>query len=238
MRRKAVLRSEPQAAAVAEYQPGLEEYCEIVLDYSLSGLAYLRDIPERVRTRAVRRLHLTNIEDDEWRIREKFKKAANRKPPEFGFLPMPKPGGNEIEVGFFVPRFRYLPKAKFVCDYCLLLWREMPNSGSGKVAAFRLETPDQGAHSYSHVQLSRSVRNPDFDCDLPKWMPDSYPAFPLVSESPVGMFLATATALHGYDRNDATTYVAGMLRKAMAQGASAARGARLVSELNRMWPRS
>ncbi len=149
----------------------------------------------------------------------------------------PQPGGKEVEIGFFLPRFRFASANRFSCNFCLFLWRGWNNSRAGKVSSYRLEVADsEGAHSYPHVQLSRTVRNPDFKTDAEGWWSDSYPAFPLLANSPTGMFLALVTALHGYDRKNTASHAPGIIQSSMQAGGFVGRGLRLVSELDRLWP--
>lgn len=237
MPRKAASPSNP--SPVLAYEPPLAEYCEILRDYSLSGLAHLKDVQSPAVTKLRRRFRSVSIEEDEWTIRDKFKKiAARNTSTTFGLLPMPKPGGGDLEIGFFIPRFSFKPASRFTCSFCLMLWRDWANSGAGKSIAFRLEVADPGAHCYPHVQMSRAVRAPDFTSDWPDWLMDSYPAFPLATGSPIGMFLSLVTALHGYDESDATRYARLTLQNSMHQASSPGRANKLAAELSRLWPRA
>jgi hypothetical protein len=235
---KAVSRSNsPAVNVVPPYEPSLLEYCEILRDYGLSGLSYFDSLGSATRSKVMKRLAKISVEDTEYKIRTKFSKAASCSVTSFGLLPMPKPGGSEVEMGFFLPRFRYFPSQKFSCSFCLLLWRDWSRSRAGKASSFRLEVADtNGAHSYAHVQLSRAIRYPDFKTDVEDWWPDSYPAFPLLTNSPIGMFLALVTALHGYDKRDEARYATATIRSSMQAASSVGRAGRIVSELDRLWP--
>ena len=236
MPRKPALPSKPVSAP--RFEPALEGYCEILRDYSLNGLGYFNSLRSEIRTKVSRRLRV-QIEDDEWAIRDKFKKAAAQSAQvSFGLLPMPKPGDDNLELAFFIPRFRRGPASSFSCSFCLLLWRNVVQTSVGRAMAFRFEVSDPGAHSYPHIQMSRIVRDPVCKTDWPDWSPDSYPAFPLAAESPIAMFLSLITAMHGYDPADTTKYVQAAIRDSMRQASSAARADKLVAELSYLWPKA
>ena len=73
--------------------------------------------------------------------------------------------------------------------------------------AFRLECSSEGSHGYSHLQLTPKLEKlgligwgegDEQGGGLPKWLPDSYPAFPVPAENWTEMFLAMMTAVHGH----------------------------------------
>ena len=71
--------------------------------------------------------------------------------------------------------------------------------------AFRFEPADQpnSSHNYAHVQFcrklkSRKLKNTEIrPREIPTWLPESYPAFPLPSSNSLELFLAMVTAVHG-----------------------------------------
>lgn len=116
-------------------------------------------------------------------------------PGRNGYLvPARRLTAHDVEWAFFKPRLEAVG-AEWMFD--LVFW--LPNC---KHICFRLEPADQSGearHGYGHVQLSwrfngkQSVpRNPL------KWLPDSYPAFPMPGKCSLDRFLMLVAALHGF----------------------------------------
>ena len=118
------------------------------------------------------------------------------------FIPMPKAGG-DFEWCFYLPR-KTNDQLK-----SLLLFMLVDRGEEGSMA-FRFECSEEGRHGYSHVQLtsklSKSGLSAMANVDalneqapfLSRWLPTSYPAFPVPARDWTEMFLAMATAVHGY----------------------------------------
>ncbi len=217
------------------------EYCDLLKDYALSGLKYYNSVSENFKTRVMRHLH-NKIESDEWNIRRQFNSISRGQDEIFGFLPMPKPSGNDFSLGFFIPKFRHMEKQKFLCSYDIMLWIDNDENGSvdqirrGKTIAFRLEPADQDSspHAYPHIQISRAIRAPAIRTSVPKWVPESYPAFPMGLASPVGFFAAVVTSVHGYSKSEKDKYAPKILREAMSQGKAANRAPKILDEIDRL----
>jgi hypothetical protein len=217
----------------SDYDPSLSDFCDILKDYSLSGLDYFSKIGGKPKA-DIERTFGSLIENESQALEYKFSEAKRQRQSSFNFIPMPKPSGNDFLISFFVPRFRFLNKAKFHCAFCLIVWI---NQEGGKTIAFRFEPGDYGnsPHAYSHLQLSRVVRLPDHTTNIEKWMPVSYPAFPFRLDTPLQFFAATAVAVHGYSPQQDARFVAKAMRTAMQNGTAADRGRRVVAEIERVF---
>ncbi|MYH15507.1 MAG: hypothetical protein F4149_10080 [Gammaproteobacteria bacterium] len=67
--------------------------------------------------------------------------------------------------------------------------------------AFRIEPADTAtgwAHGYDHIQLCKTIGRRGVTLpNVPDWLPESYPAFPIPGNSLVSRFLAMVIAMHG-----------------------------------------
>ena len=121
---------------------------------------------------------------------------GNRKRTGAEFIPMPRLDAPKIEWAFFAPRRKTAdPAAGWVFDLLLLLEQ-------GRHIGFRLESADgyeDARHGFSHVQLSWRFRHRQVEPEAAlKWLPDSYPAFPLPGNESTDRFLMLLVALHGF----------------------------------------
>lgn len=112
------------------------------------------------------------------------------------FIPMPRLDAPKIEWAFFAPRWETRTSVDgWVFDLFLLLDQD-------RHLGFRLEPADGyvgGRHEFSHVQLSWRFGHKLVEPAQPlKWLPDSYPAFPLPGTESVDRFLMLLVALHGF----------------------------------------
>jgi hypothetical protein len=214
-----------------DYNPPLADFCDILRDYSLSGLSFYRNLAGPSKKEIFSQLGLL-IEDDAQALEWKFSEVKNRRPQEIRLVPMPKPSGTDFFASFFVPQFRFLPKKQFACSFSLLFW---VNHDGGRTIAFRLEPAGEGtnAHGYSHVQISQLVKFPRHETSLEKWVPTSYPAFPCRLEAPLHFFAAAAMAVHGFNAQTNSHYFASAITAAMQTGGSAERARRILSEVQR-----
>ena len=115
------------------------------------------------------------------------------------FMPMPRHGYKGFEWCFFLP-MEAKGKLRSLALFILV------NRARRNCMAFRFEKSSRGRHAYAHVQLTSKLKH----SGLPKkrvtsqssclleWLPDSYPAFPIPAENWTEMFLAMATAVHGW----------------------------------------
>src|SRR5260370_41567716 len=136
------------------YAPDLPTFCDILRDYSRYGLLYFRG-QESATQQKIREALRGSLEDNADRIERKLAATKKGDPASFGFLPMPKPGGNDFRAAFFLPHITSGLGANYTCSFALLFWidRDM-----GKTVAIRIE-PSGGvnnAHAYTHMQLTRT----------------------------------------------------------------------------------
>lgn len=109
------------------------------------------------------------------------------------FIPMPTVNHGGIQSCFFIP-IRVPGNGGTAFDLLLLVDDE---NGLG----FRFEPADPPtmSHSYGHVQMNRMMFRRSIEvASIPRWLPDSYPAFPIRSSDPLHLFLMMATSVHGY----------------------------------------
>jgi hypothetical protein len=217
------------------YKPDLADYCDLLREYGTSGILHYKDLKPGLRARLEMSIPARLLETDEYRIEQKFAAAKKRDSKPFNLIPMPQPIGPGVDAAFFIPRFRFNDPNSFSCAFCLILWI---NGGVPKTMAFRIEPPDppgvdaatglqnSDAHQYSHIQISRKVREPDYATSIDDWTPESYPAFPLFNPTPLRLFLTTIVSIHGYDPAHQHRFIFSALGRA-----GAARARRLQIEV-------
>lgn len=173
-------------------EPDLMELLHL---YARRGIADWAGAPAELKKRAVECLG-TDIAENEAEAGVTLSTMYNgRNMNRLRFIPMPKHPRGGAERSFFAP-IREQGRAgtdRVAFDLFVLV-------GSKNCLAFRFEPghPLPSAHSYGHVQMSRMVlRRTVVTKSLP-WLPDTYPAFPLLTSEPLRMFLSMATAVHGY----------------------------------------
>jgi hypothetical protein len=215
------------------YEPTLGEFCDILKDYSNSGIAYWKSLGGE-RQQDISKMFGPLIENNSLQLEFKFSKIKKKREEIFNFIPMPQPSGNDFAISFFVPSFEFLGGSRFQCSFGLVAWID---HDKGRTVAFRFEPAhaDDSSHAYPHLQLTRIVKSPSHTSSFEKWMPQSYPAFPFGLSSPVEFFAAVAVAVHGYSRAHRALYVAEAVGAAMKAGNSALRGKRVVDEIHRLF---
>ena len=98
-------------------------------------------------------------------------------------------------------------------DHCFFLPRSIQSGATGgqsfilfilladdQSLAFRFDPAEAGGkrHDYAHMQFCRTLNDVDLPfIEIPDWVPQRDPAFPLPSSDPVKLFLVMATAVHG-----------------------------------------
>jgi hypothetical protein len=110
-------------------------------------------------------------------------------------MPMPNPKKQPIERCFFLPIREKKGGVETFALELLVLVKEK------KCLAFRFEPADRPSsrHGYGHLQMNQKMLKKTIPVEgVPEWMPDKYPAFPMSTSDPLKMFLAMATAVHGY----------------------------------------
>lgn len=166
----------------------------LMLAYSRRGMAEWTRAEASLKTLAVQCLCNSVAEgsyDVNWTVG-----GRNAEPK---FLPMPRHGRRGFEWCFFMPKKVGGELSSLILF--VLIDREK-NS-----LAFRLECSSRGSHEYSHLQLTSKLERlgvvgwregTEQSGGVPKWLPDSYPAFPIPARNWTEMFLAMMTAVHGH----------------------------------------
>jgi hypothetical protein len=184
--------AEEMGKLLEPYQPSLGDFCDILRDYSHSGLKYFKKLPGAIQ-QGIRQSLGNKLEENSQLFDLKFSKIKQGKSSSLNFLPMPQPGGDDFAASFFLP---YITGTScYTCSFTVLFWI---NFGKGATCAIRFE-PSGGqdnAHGYTHMQLSRDVQGMSTSFEL--WTPSSYPAVPLGYHHPIQLFVGIATAVHGY----------------------------------------
>lgn len=168
-----------------------EDTIQLMKDYAREGVrVWNRDVDKRTKERAHKLLgptriaqHSTDADITIDTVRGGIKKAC--------FIPMLRDYYHpEIEQCFFLPSKEGDDRASFDL---LMLCEE------GNCLGFRFEPAGDGTHDYGHVQMNRKMGGDTIAVEgLPRWVPVSYPAFPLRTSDPLQMFLSMATAVHGH----------------------------------------
>jgi hypothetical protein len=218
---------------MANYDPSLEDFCDILRDYSLSGLSYLGKINGRAKE-DIAKTFGGIIEDNKEELAHKFSRAKASKKISFNLIPMPKPHCSDFLISFFVPQFQFPKNGKFRCSFYLITW--MDHKG-GRTLAFRFEPGESidSPHSYAHMQLTRTIKHLSFSTNFELWAPVSYPAFPSQLNTPLQFFAATMVAVHGYSPRQDAKFVSDVIKTAMQTANAADRGRRVVEEIQRVF---
>ena len=119
------------------------------------------------------------------------------------FIPMPCYGPKK--KGFEWSFFSRIMRSGQMISLVLFI---LVNRARKDSVAFRFEGSAEGPHGYSHVQLTSklpelglaaSSSEDEVSWGVPRWLPASYPAFPIVARNWTEMFLSMMTAVHGYN---------------------------------------
>ena len=142
------------------------------------------------------------------------------------FIPMPKhPAKGGIEWSFFIPVCEFRGALFSVAFELFLLV-----SGTDCLAyRFEQAHPPPSTHNYGHVQMSQALLRKTILATTHKWIPVRYPAHPLGTSDPLRMFLAMATAMHGYSNG-----VLRVIQEIYQAASRAGDAARYVDELQKM----
>jgi hypothetical protein len=113
------------------------------------------------------------------------------------FIPMPKHPKKGIDRCFFLPVREIQADGNETLAFELFLLVARTDC-----LAFRIEPAHKlPVHNYGHVQMSRTTRQKTIPVNgTPLWLPDTHPAFPVLTADPLKVFLCIATAVHGYDK--------------------------------------
>ncbi|MDE2921797.1 MAG: hypothetical protein OYL92_17030 [Acidobacteriota bacterium] len=164
---------------------------ELMLLYSRRGLDEWNGAKSDLRRKALECLSAAGIVETEDEAEEMIEGSSCRRM----FIPMPE-GGRGFERSFFLPSI-VGDRLKALTLFLLV------NRARRDSIAFRFECAERSGtrHGYTHVQLTRDLRiagRPDRLQGVPEWLPESYPAFPVPARDSLELFLAMATAVHGF----------------------------------------
>ncbi len=211
------------------YRPGLATFCDILRDYSHHGLAYFKDQSTDMQ-QSMRAALSGGLEDNAYHIERKLAEIGKGNRPQLQFLPMPRPAGRDFKASFFLPRITRNDDESYSCSFTVVFWIEKEK---GKTMAVRFE-PSGGigdSHAYTHLQLTRTIKDPNITTSFKPWVPDSYPAFPLGYDHPLQLFVGMAVAVHGYSASNKREYVRAAIMDSMVM---APRARRILEEAKSM----
>jgi hypothetical protein len=158
--------------------------------YALQGVSDWRHVGQAIQARAFRLLgkRLAQHENDAKSAIDSILSGMQDR----RFIPMPRPRRAGLEHSFFMPI--RIDDDRTAFDLLLLCEGQ-------HCLGFRFEPADPGetTHGYGHIQMNRRMDSYTLQVSgLPEWVPTSYPAFPLRTSEPMGMFLSMVTSVHGY----------------------------------------
>ena len=155
---------------------------ELMREYALHGIRQWRDVDLDLRRRANRCLG-NKVIDSERELRYQIDRPSHDK-----FFPMPR-GSYQRDLKYCFFRTEY--RKSFL--QCVLV-----NDTNSLILRFEPADEPGLNHDYAHVQFCREDKGGGIiPLEIPDWIPDSYPAFPLPSSEPLKLFLAMVTAVHG-----------------------------------------
>jgi hypothetical protein len=167
---------------------------ELMRLYARRGIADWASAPGELKRRALECLG-TDIAENDAEAHVTLSTIFNgNNMNRLRFIPMPKHPRKGAERSFFAPiREQGAAGEKVAFDLFLVV-------SAKNCLAFRFEPshPPISAHGYGHVQMSRMVLRKTVVTKSLPWLPDTYPAFPLLTSEPLKMFLSMTTAVHGY----------------------------------------
>lgn len=161
---------------------------ELINRYAMYGVKHWRDAPSTTKTKAGQAL-VNKIADND--AVASMTVYGNLQDGPW-YIPMPPVNHSGIDWCFFLPI--HISENQMAFDLFLVI--DDANS-----LGFRFEPADSDkfSHNYSHVQMNRKMNMKQFNTiGIPKWIPDSYPAFAIRTSTPLDMFLSMATSVHGY----------------------------------------
>ena len=170
----------------------------LLIQYAQVGLREWLKEKGDLRRRATQWLGNSRIAESDWDVSQTVRTRFNGENHQsLKFLPMPCRPQHSPQRSFFLPIREEIDGGETVSfDLFLIIDEE-------NALAFRFEPADEppSTHQFSHVQMCRSlIRKKIAPHGIPKWVPNSYPAFPLpkTTSDPLHMFFALATSVHGY----------------------------------------
>ncbi|WP_404406200.1 hypothetical protein [Pelagibacterium halotolerans] len=202
----------------------ISDYCDMIRIYAEKGIKKYKSLDSDVRTPIEN--FIFDIERDEKKIQYKFSDMKKGKDTSVGFIPMPDHNDRGYRYTFFRPKIQPTDGG-FLCDFSILFWVGSSKEGeyAGRTFAYRMEAIDaEGAHCYPHIQICRALFGADADgnqleTSLPGWLPDSYPAFPIVRANPTTLFATMLVSVHGFDPHDTGKFAYSVLRDSFSNSA-------------------
>ena len=161
-----------------------DDLTDLMRVYSRRGFRdWTQDAGHLVRS-AARGCLPNAIVENEWEIHRVLGGKARK------FIPMPNHGYKRLDWCFFWPR-----RVEQQLQSLTLL--VLVNKANRHCVALRFES-GAGAHEYTHVQMTSKWSVRGTALPVPRWLPTSYPAFPIPAATTTELFLAMATAVHGH----------------------------------------
>lgn len=165
---------------------------ELVRRYALVGLGEWRQSHTVGARSAVAQLLGARVAESEY---DAMQAVYTRETGQNAYLlPAMKLTASDVEWAFFKPR-QDRPEAQWMFD--VVFWLK-----DNRHICFRLEPADgseDARHGYSHMQLSWRFNGKQSVPQTPlRWLPVSYPAFPLPGRCSLDRFLMLVAALHGF----------------------------------------
>ena len=165
---------------------------ELMRRYALAGVKDWQQSDKRMARESIERqlgAKIAASDHDATRAVDQQRGGRNRY-----LVPARRLTADNVEWAFFKPR-RETVDAEWMFD--VVFW--LPNC---KHICFRLEPAarnGEARHGYDHVQLSWRFNGKQSVPQEPlKWLPDSYPAFPMPGKCSLDRFLMLVAALHGF----------------------------------------
>ena len=160
----------------------------LLIQYAQVGLREWLKEKGDLRRRATQWLGNSRIAESDWDVSQTVRTRFNGENHQsLKFLPMPCRPQHSPQRSFFLPIREEIDGGETVSfDLFLIIDEE-------NALAFRFEPADEppSTHQFSHVQMCRSlIRKKIAPHGIPKWVPNSYPAFPLrkTTSDPLHMF--------------------------------------------------
>jgi len=173
------------------------DFEELMRLYARRGIADWKAAPQELRGRALRCLGTAIAENETEANVTIYTKYDPTRVNQMRFIPMPKHPKKGIERCFFLPIREVQSGGKEAVAFELFVLVARTDC-----LAFRFEPAHKlpSVHNYGHVQMSRKMLRKTIEVKgIPDWLPDSYPAFPILTSEPLRAFLCMVTAVHGYE---------------------------------------
>lgn len=200
---------------------------ELLWLYARRGVADWKNAPAVLRRRATKCLG-SEIADNETEAAETLGTVYNGgNASQLRFIPMPHSGNPGFDRSFFIPICESGPDGVRVAfDLFMIV-----NASRMNCLAYRYEPAPSytSTHNYGHVQMSRKLLRRTIAAATLEWIPERYPAHPIGTSDPLGMFLSMTTAVHGYHGG-----ILEVIQRVFSEASRAREAARYVGELKKL----